>query len=113
MAGRQIANIRYDEVEGRVVAVKTTVVPEFRGRGIAEELTAYALDDIRDRGMRVTVYCPYVTRSIKRGSAVRRPPRPAVPGPLKHAPTQIMAVSTPPSALTAAPFVADESGLAR
>jgi len=65
LGGRQIANIRYDEVEGRVVVIKTTVDPEFRGRGIAEELTAYALDDIRDRGMRVTVYCPYVTRFIK------------------------------------------------
>ena len=65
LAGRQIANIRYDEVEGRVVVLKTTVVPEFRGRGIAEQLAAYALDDIRDRGMHVTVYCPFVTTFIK------------------------------------------------
>ena len=61
LSGRQIADIRYDEVDGRVIVLKTTVVPEFRGRGIAEQLAAYALDDIRARGMHVTVYCPFVT----------------------------------------------------
>jgi predicted GNAT family acetyltransferase len=62
---RQIADLRYDEVEGRVVVLKTTVVAEFRGRGIAEQLAAYALDDIRERGMHVTVYCPFVTTFMK------------------------------------------------
>ena len=65
LGGRQIASIHYDEVEGRVVVLKTTVVPEFRGRGIAEQLAAYALDDIRARGMHVTVYCPFVTTFMK------------------------------------------------
>ena len=58
--GRTVATIRYDEVDGRIVIVDTTVVPEFRGRGIAGELIAFALDDIRSRGMHVTVYCPTV-----------------------------------------------------
>lgn len=61
MGGRAVGDIRYDEVEGRVVVLSTTVVPEFRGRGLGEELIAYALDDIRERGMHVTVYCPLVT----------------------------------------------------
>lgn len=58
--GREVANLRYDEVDGRVVVLTTTVVPEFRGRGLATDLIADALDDIRDRGLRVTVYCPVV-----------------------------------------------------
>jgi len=62
--GREVAEIRYDVVEGRVVIVSTTVQVEFRGRGIADELIAYALDDIRDQGMNVTVYCPTVARFI-------------------------------------------------
>jgi len=59
-AGRELANLRYDETDGRIVILTTTVVPEFRGRGIASQLIAYALDDIRDRGKRITVYCPLV-----------------------------------------------------
>jgi predicted GNAT family acetyltransferase len=62
--GRSVAEIRYDAVDGRVVIVSTTVEPEFRGRGIADELIAYALDDIRDLGAHVTVYCPTVSRFI-------------------------------------------------
>lgn len=56
----EVANLRYDEVDGRVVVYTTTVVPEFRGRGIATDLIADVLDDIRERGMRVTVYCRVV-----------------------------------------------------
>lgn len=54
------ASLRYDEVDGRVILVTTTVVPEFRGRGIATDLIADALDDIRGRGRRVTVLCRVV-----------------------------------------------------
>lgn len=58
--GLEVASLRYDEVDGRVVLVTTTVVPEFRGRGIATDLIADALDDIRERGRRVTVLCRVV-----------------------------------------------------
>lgn len=53
----ELASLRYREVDGRVVLLTTTVIPEFHGRGLAADLIAYALDDIRDRGMHVTVYC--------------------------------------------------------
>jgi predicted GNAT family acetyltransferase len=62
--GHVIAVIRYDVVDGRVVIVSTVVEAEFRGRGIADELIGYALDDIRSLGMRVIVYCPTVARFI-------------------------------------------------
>ena len=60
IGGLEVANLRYDEVDGRIVVLTTTVVPEFRGRGIATDLIADALDDIRERGRRVTVRCPVV-----------------------------------------------------
>jgi uncharacterized protein len=63
--GVEVANLRYDEVDDRrVVVITTSVVPEFRGRGVATELIAYALDDIRDRGLRITVECRVVSAFI-------------------------------------------------
>lgn len=62
--GRELATLRFDEVDGRVVVITTTVLPEFRGRGIATDLIADALDDIRERGRRVTVLCPVVAAFI-------------------------------------------------
>jgi predicted GNAT family acetyltransferase len=64
VGGREVATIPYDEVEDRVVVLDTTVTPGFRERGIAGELIAYALDDIRSRGMHVTSYCPVVSAFI-------------------------------------------------
>ncbi len=63
--GLEVANLRYDEVDGRVVVITTRVVPEFRGRGIATDLIADALDDIRERGQKVTVLCPVVAAFMK------------------------------------------------
>ncbi|MGY4856400.1 GNAT family N-acetyltransferase [Cryobacterium sp. AP23] len=64
MGDRELADVRFDEADGRVVILTTTVAPEFRGRGIATALIADALDDIRDRGQRVTVYCRVVAAFI-------------------------------------------------
>ena len=56
----EVATVQYTEAEGRVVLLTTTVVPAFRGRGIGDELIGYVLDDLRDRGARITVLCPVV-----------------------------------------------------
>ena len=63
--GHAVAEIRYDDVDGRVVIISTAVQPAFRGRGVADELIAYALDDIRELDKRVTVYCPFVARFLR------------------------------------------------
>ena len=55
MGALEVANLRFDETDGRVVVLSMSVVPEFRGRGIATALIADALDDIRARRQRVTV----------------------------------------------------------
>jgi len=64
----EVANIRFDEEEGRIVLITTTVVPEFRGRGIATDLIADALDDLRARSERITVLCPVVAAFMKGNS---------------------------------------------
>jgi predicted GNAT family acetyltransferase len=62
---RQVASLRYDDVvAGRIIVLTTTVAPEFRGRGIAADLIADALDDIREQGLHVTVRCPVVAAFI-------------------------------------------------
>lgn len=63
---RQIASLRYELVDGRIIVLTTTVSPEFRGRGIAADLIADALDDLRERGLRIIVRCPVVAAFIAR-----------------------------------------------
>ena len=60
----EVATLRYDEVDGRLRLLTTTVLPEFRGRGIATDLIADALDDIREHDRSITVLCPVVTAFI-------------------------------------------------
>jgi len=60
LAGREIATVLYREEPGLVVVLSTDVEPDFRGRGIAGDLIADALDDIRSRGMKVSAVCPVV-----------------------------------------------------
>jgi predicted GNAT family acetyltransferase len=63
--GIDVASLRFDEVEDRVVLVATSVVPGFRGRGIAANLIADVLDDLRDRGRPITVRCPAVAAFLR------------------------------------------------
>ncbi|WP_395243163.1 GNAT family N-acetyltransferase [Agromyces sp. MMS24-K17] len=60
LGDREIGSIRYDLAGDRVVVLTTMVDPDFRGRGIAGDLIADVLDDIRDRGLLVTARCPVV-----------------------------------------------------
>jgi len=59
--GRELATVRFDQDGDRITLITTTVEPEFRGRGIATELIADVLDDLRGRDTRLTVLCPVVT----------------------------------------------------
>jgi predicted GNAT family acetyltransferase len=50
----------------RIVLVHTEVRPEAEGQGIGSRLAKDALDDIRARGLKLTVECPFVTAYLKR-----------------------------------------------
>jgi predicted GNAT family acetyltransferase len=47
-----------------MVVTHTGTEPAWRGRGIAAELTRFALDDARTQGRRVTSICPYTASYI-------------------------------------------------
>ena len=72
LAGREIATVRFDVDGDRITLITTTVEPEFRGRGIATELIADVLDDLRDAGTQLTVLCPVVTAFIDCARAVTK-----------------------------------------
>ena len=38
----------------------TEIAPAFEGKGLASVLVQGALDDIRERGLRIKVTCPYI-----------------------------------------------------
>lgn len=51
-----------------VVFPHTVVFEQFEGQGLASELVAGALDDIRVRGKRIVAQCPYVARFVEKHS---------------------------------------------
>jgi|GEM_PF-413019 len=66
LVGDDIAGTLVYEPEGpRLVLTHTAVQPRFKHHGIATALIAGALDDIRAKGIRVTVLCPAVISFIK------------------------------------------------
>lgn len=49
---------------GQIAFVHTETDPAFSGRGLAKQLVAGALDDVRSRDLAVLPFCPYVRRFI-------------------------------------------------
>lgn len=48
----------------RISLLHTETTPEFAGRGMARRLVTEILDDVRERGLEVLPYCPYVRQFI-------------------------------------------------
>ncbi|GII59881.1 hypothetical protein Pth03_82700 [Planotetraspora thailandica] len=61
-----IAELTYRFVGGRVVLLKTWVAPAYRGKRVATDLVARALDEIRESGKKITIICPFVGEFIDR-----------------------------------------------
>jgi len=49
-----------------VLMTHVEVLPAYEGQGIAAKLTAHALDDLRDRGVKIVPRCPYVLAFLPR-----------------------------------------------
>lgn len=60
----EIGYLSYRLVGGRVALWSAAVLPEYRDHGVAAELIAKALDDVRASGRKVTVICPIVRMVI-------------------------------------------------
>jgi predicted GNAT family acetyltransferase len=63
--GELLAGFAQYEREGdRVLFFHTEVDPAFEGRGLGSRLAAGALDDVRERGLRVQSRCPFISRYL-------------------------------------------------
>ena len=50
----------------RITLIHTEVAPALEGQGIASQLVAGALDDIRRRGLTLVPICPFVRAFLRR-----------------------------------------------
>ena len=65
MMGDEIAGTLVYELEGpRIVLTNTAVQSHLQHHGIGTKLLTAALDDIRSKGMKVTILCPVVNDFI-------------------------------------------------
>ncbi len=52
--------VEYQETSELVVLTHTEVDPSFEGRGIGGALARASLDDVRERGLKALVICPFI-----------------------------------------------------
>ena len=76
-----IGGLTYTLATGdRIILVATAVYPEFRGQGVATELIRRVLDDVRARGLTVTVLCPIARAFLDRNPEYADLVDPSLPG---------------------------------
>lgn len=68
----KIAYLAYKKQGGNVLDFSSTYTPpEYRGRGIASQITKYALDWAREKGCRVIPSCSFVADYIEEHPSYR------------------------------------------
>jgi predicted GNAT family acetyltransferase len=55
-----------DPASDSIVLVHTEVLPDAEGMGVGSRLARGALEDVRARGVRLIVECPFITAYLKR-----------------------------------------------
>jgi predicted GNAT family acetyltransferase len=58
--------IQYRLQDERVTMVHTEVEPAHEGQGVGSELAKAALEDARERGLKVVPLCPFIARYVRR-----------------------------------------------
>ena len=66
LGDRVVGWVEYGDRDGRRALVHTEVDPEMEGRGIGSRLAAGALEDVRRRGVRALVLCPFISSYLDR-----------------------------------------------
>ena len=56
----------YRDQHGSRAFTHTQVSDAYQGQGIASSLVRFAVEDVRDAGLRLVPYCPYVARWLKK-----------------------------------------------
>lgn len=69
--GAVAGRVEYDLVDGVIELLHTEVDPAFEGKGIGSGLAAGVFGDIRRKGARVVVRCPFLSRWVQRHPEVR------------------------------------------
>ncbi|OLT37798.1 hypothetical protein BJF82_14065 [Kytococcus sp. CUA-901] len=60
------SSVPFADKNGRVTLLATSILPDYRGQGLATELTRRVLDSIRAEGKSATVRCPVFRSFIER-----------------------------------------------
>ncbi len=61
-----IVDYDLDSAGARIVLIHTEVLPDAEGMGIGSRLARGALENVRRRGLALTVHCPFITAYLKR-----------------------------------------------
>lgn len=64
--GEVAGHVFYQARPDRLVLLHTEIAEEFEGHGVGGQLVAGTLQDIRERGLRVTALCPFAAAYIER-----------------------------------------------
>ncbi|AQP52397.1 hypothetical protein BW733_00980 [Tessaracoccus flavescens] len=64
--GVEFGAVPFADKNGRVTLLATSILPDYRGQGLATELTRRVLDSIRAEGKSATVRCPVFRSFIER-----------------------------------------------
>ena len=62
--GQTAAGLVYHQVGNRVILMATSVLPEFRGQGVASRLISGVLDELRRQKKTATVTCPFTAAFV-------------------------------------------------
>jgi uncharacterized protein len=64
--GKVVGHVAFRIRPGGVVLIHTETDPAYEGRGIGAALARGALDDVRARGLKALVQCPFIASYVQR-----------------------------------------------
>lgn len=64
VGGQTAAGLVYHQAGHRVTLMATSVLPEFRGKGVATRLIGGVLDELRRQGKTATITCPFTAAFV-------------------------------------------------
>ena len=64
--GAVVGFVRYRHRPGQVVLIHTETDPAYEGHGVGSALARGALDDVRARGEKAVVLCPFIKAYVEK-----------------------------------------------
>jgi predicted GNAT family acetyltransferase len=65
MPDGEFARLEYRWLKGSMVLMHTVVPASARGKGVGPYLVKFVLDYIREQGLKMIVYCPFVAKYLE------------------------------------------------